>query len=140
MRLRLTATGRATPDVAWERYARPALWPTWSPQIVSVDYPAARLVAGTSGTVHGWFGLRLSFTVDEVDVAARTWAWTVRAPLGITLRLHHGVSARPAPSRSGGTGAGAPGSRTELESDGFAPVVLAYAPLAQIALQRLVTP
>lgn len=122
------ARGRAPAGLVWTRYLRPALWSTWSPQIVSVDYPGEQLAAGSGGTVHGWLGLRVGFTVDEVDLINRAWSWTVRLPLGVRLALRHTVSADGA------------GSRTGLVVDGPLPVVLAYAPLARIALQKLVTP
>lgn len=130
--LRVAARGAASPDVAWERYARPALWPTWSPQITGVELPD-RLVAGARGVVHGVGGLRLDVVVGDVDEATRTWSWVValtrpRVP-GVRLRLDHAVL----PGRGGG-------SRTTLALTGPAPVVTAYAPAAWVALRRLVRP
>jgi hypothetical protein len=72
-------------------------------------------------------GVRAAFAVDAVDHDRRTWAWRVR--LGpIVLRLHHEVRA------DGG------GSATRLTMDGPKVVLLAYAPLARLALRRLVRP
>jgi len=81
-------------------------------------------------------GAHRDFTVDEVDERARTWSWTV-SPVGPvrlprqlpTVRLHldHAVVARP----DGG-------SLTTLDVSGPTLVVMAYAPVALIALRRLV--
>lgn len=122
MRRRLTARGPVPAPEAWDRYVRPARWPEWSPQIRRVDYDFRTLRTGTDGVVHGPLGLRLPFTVISVAPADRTWRWIVR--LGpIRLRLAHRVT-------DGGT---------ELFLDGPAVLVLAYLPLAQLALNRLVT-
>ncbi|ROP45874.1 SRPBCC family protein [Pseudokineococcus lusitanus] len=130
--LRVAARGGATPDLAWERYARPALWPTWSPQITGVELPD-RLTTGARGVVHGVGGLRLDVVVLDVDEATRTWAWEVtlarpRVP-GVRMRLDHAVL----PGRAGG-------ARTTLALTGPAPVVTAYAPAAWVALRGLVRP
>jgi hypothetical protein len=78
----LRASGRAPADLAWERYADPALWPTWSPQIQRVETDVPRLVAGATGTVRAGLlprpTLGLPFTVLAVDETARTWAWQVQ--------------------------------------------------------------
>jgi hypothetical protein len=123
---RLTAEGPAAVGTAWERYAEIARWPSWSPQIVRVDADAGRIARGVSGTVHALGGLRLRFTITDVDVVARRWSWLVR--LGpLQLDLHHDVRAVP-----GG------GSATGLAIEGPAALVSAYAPLAWLALRRLV--
>lgn len=129
MRITTHVNGPAPVELAWERYADPALWSTWAPQIRSVeihDPGPARIRSGLRGTVHALFGVSVRFEVTEVDEAARTWAWTVHPP-ALTLRLGHTLEARP-----GG------GTRTGLVIDGPAPVVLAYAPVARLALHRLV--
>ena len=124
VRLRLVASGGVSATVAWERYARLELWPTWSPQLRRVDPPRARLATGLTGRVHGPLGVSLDFVVEHVG--ERDWRWTVsRGPL--RLRLEHGVEAT------------ATGSRTWLVLRGAAPVVLGYAPVARYALRRLVT-
>ena len=140
MRRALAALGPADPATAWERYADPGLWPTWSPQIRAVRTSSSRLAPAMTGTVLGWGGLELPFVVDAVDEAARTWVWRVRpvralhAPLPAaltalgTVRLRHAV----------GPGDGG-GALTTLEVTGAAPVVLAYAPAAGWALRRLVS-
>lgn len=126
----LRTRGDAAPDTAWERYADPALWSSWSPQIQRVDLDAPRLVTGARGTVRAGVllprpRLPVPFTVLEVDEAARTWAWSVRVGI-VTLHLEHGVVPEPG------------GCATWLTIRGPAPVVAAYAPLARLALGRLV--
>lgn len=127
----LRARGQVAPDEAWDRYDQPARWAEWSPQILRVDSSGPRLEPGLTGTVHAPLGVSVDFVVESVDPigtdGVRSWSWRVwRGP--ITLRLHHTVR-----SRLGG-------AETTLAIDGFAPVVLAYAPLAQLALVRLVRP
>jgi len=136
----MAVAGPADPATAWERYADPALWPTWSPQIRAVRTASSRLATGTTGTVLGWGGLELPFVVEAVDEGARTWVWRVRpvralhAPLPDalsalgSLRLRHAVG----PADGGG-------ALTTLEVAGAVPVVLAYAPAARWALRRLVS-
>lgn len=127
--LTLRARGRAPASTAWERYVEPDRWPDWAPQIQRVDVDADRLVAGTRGTVRAGLlpapTVPIPFEVLDVDEAGRTWAWRVR--LGpVSLRLEHGVTAR------------GDGSATWLRVHGPLPVVLAYAPVARLALGRLV--
>jgi hypothetical protein len=115
--------------LAWERYADPGLWSTWAPQIQRVETVMDRLVAGGSGTVRagllGWPTLGVPFRVLEVDETAMEWSWEAR--LGVLrLRLEHGVTPHPT------------GSATWLRVRGPLPVVLAYAPVARLALGRLV--
>ncbi|MCI2240639.1 hypothetical protein MO973_35045 [Paenibacillus sp. TRM 82003] len=121
----LVARGRRDADAAWEDYAVPSRWPSWSPQITGVDCSATRIAAGVTGTVHAPLGARVPFEVTVVDEASRTWRWRVGAgPL--TGDLEHRVLAVPG------------GSLTELR---LSPALLGapYAPLAWIALRRLVS-
>jgi Polyketide cyclase / dehydrase and lipid transport len=111
----------------WERYATPSEWPTWAPQIRRVESAQDRLAPGLTGRVHGLFGVVADFEVLTVDEARRTWSWRVESG-PVTLVLHHAVLAA------------ASGSQTTLEIDGPAVVVLPYAPVAQVALRRLVRP
>lgn len=131
----VTASGACPPDEAWDRYVRPRRWPEWSPQIRAVEYPGERLTAGTSGVVRGPAGVPVSFrilSVDESDPDLRRWSWSVRVA-GVALRLEHLVEPRPGPAR------GEPrGSRTTLTVHGPVPLVVAYLPLARLALRRLV--
>jgi hypothetical protein len=125
VRVTLRAHGDADPDVVWERYADLQEWPRWSPQITGVEASGTRLRAGLTGRVLGPLGLAVPF--DVVAVHERRWSWEVR-PFGLRIRLDHWVL-----SRLGG-------AATELRMRGPAPLVLAYAPLAQLALRRLVSP
>ena len=124
--LTLHATGPASPAVVWDRYAVPARWPGWSPQITGVELPVDRLVPGVSGHVRGPLGLAVPFTVEQVDETARRWSWRV-AVGPLELRLLHWVAEGP----DGGT-------TTGLRLSGPAPVVWAYAPPTRLALARLV--
>ncbi|MBM7806661.1 hypothetical protein JOD57_002498 [Geodermatophilus bullaregiensis] len=126
--LTLHATGPEAPGEVWERYARPARWPTWAPQILGVQVPEPRLTAGLQGRVRGPVGLTLPFVVESVDEAARRWSWTVSAG-PVRLHLLHWVTEGP----DGG-------STTGLRITGPLPVVVGYAPLAQLAIGRLVRP
>ena len=130
MQLRLSAEGPVDPAEAWDRYLRPARWAEWSPQIRRVERSEEQIRPGGTGRVWGPPGLAVDFRVTEVDEAARTWSWQVRVLVaGVRLGLSHGVQ-----EREGG------GTRTWLTVRGARPVVLAYAPLARLALSRLVRP
>lgn len=120
------AKGRVPPDEVWDRYADISRWTEWAPQLARVDATADHLGFGVTGKVFGPLGVRASFTVDSVDEAARRWSWTVRR-FPITVRLEHAVH------KQGG------GSATSLRIDGPLPVVVAYAPVARLALQLLVS-
>lgn len=142
-RVTLRATGRASAELAWRRYADTRLWSTWSPQIRRVEldpeshdvshpgdareHGVHELRPGLTGRVIGPVGVTVRFEVDAVDSAAMTWSWRVHAG-PVTLRLHHTVT-----NTSEGSG-------TSLTIEGLAPVVLGYCPLAQLALHRLVRP
>lgn len=124
MQTTLSATGPVAPDVAWERYADLDRWPHWAPQISGVDAPVRRLEPGLRGTVRAAGVVHVGFEVVDVDEDARTWSWHVR--LGpVRMHLEHGIEA------AGG------GARTWLRTTGPAVVVIAYAPLALIALHSL---
>ncbi len=121
----LSASGPADPETVWDRYTRPALWSTWSPQIREVDYPYAVVRPDSTGRVTGVGGVVAVFHVVSVDESARTWSWRVRSgPLRVAF--DHGVD--PAPG----------GSRAWLVTHAMLPVTVAYAPLARLALGRLV--
>lgn len=121
--------GPRAPEDVWDRYVRPTRWSEWSPQIRGVRYPHDRLLPSTSGQVLGPAALPVPFDVldvDATDPAGRSWTWVAR--LGpVRVRMRHDV--RPSPG--GGTATG-------WQVTGPLPVVLLYAPLALVALRRLV--
>lgn len=119
------AAGAAPAELAWRRYDELALWSTWSPQVQDVEADGERLRAGLTGDVIGPLGVRVPFQVTYVG--QWEWTWQVRLPLGVHLDLHHAVTAT------------ATGSATLLRTTGPVPLVLGYAPLAQVALHRLVS-
>ena len=131
--LRLSATGALDPEAVWERYTQPVWWPIWAPHLREVDYPDAVVRPGTTGRVTGVGGLVAVFRVDAVDHDARRWTWSVRTgPL--RLSFDHGVDASE-------PGSGHPnGSTAWLVTRALWPVAVGYAPVARIALGRLVTP
>jgi hypothetical protein len=112
--------------MAWSRYENLDLWPTWSPQVQEVIAAGRRLAPGLTGLVVGPLGVRLPFEVLTVDTAAMKWTWHVRFGL-VHATLDHSVRAAP----DGGC-------TTELVIDAPAYVVLAYRPVAAMALRRLV--
>ncbi|MFB7032519.1 MULTISPECIES: SRPBCC family protein [unclassified Streptomyces] len=121
----LRAAGPAPVEDVWARYAVPALWPTWSPQIRAVRADGARIAPGMRGEVLSFLGVSVRFVVESVDEERRRWTW--RVALGpVRLRLHHAVLARPA------------GSATTLRIEGLALALAAYAGPARWALGRLV--
>ncbi len=127
MRREISASGPLHPHVVWERYAELSEWKDWSPQIRWVDATGARLTPGLTGTVHALFGVTTDFVVLDVDEAQRSWTW--RATTGpISMVLHHAVR-----DHLGGT-------VTTLSIDGPAFLPLLYAPVAEVALRRLVRP
>lgn len=79
--------------------------------------------------MRGPAGMSVVFTATEVDALAWRWTWVVRLT-AVTLHMTHGVEPRD-------TGHG--GSRAWVRISGLRPVVVAYAPLARVALTRLVS-
>lgn len=125
MKRRIEVIGRAPTDRAWERYHEIRNWSGWAPQIRSVRADAQTLTPGAQGTVHGPAGLSIAFRVLEVDAGSRTWSWTARR-WGLKVHMHHDLV-----ELRGGTRAG-------LTLTGPAVVVAPYAPIARLALKRLV--
>lgn len=104
----------------WSAYAHTSRWHTWAPQVRRVD-PEGPLVPGMRGVVYGPARFRARFEVTSVDPHAGRWIWRVRAG-PVQLTIEHEVA----------------DGLTAVVIDGPAPFVLAYAPLARLALRRLV--
>jgi hypothetical protein len=125
-------TGPLPAAEAWERYADPALWSQWAPQIRSVETDVTRIEAGATGRVLGWAGTSVDFVVTSWDDAARRWSWTVRPRLTTPslelpeLRLEHGLRAVEK------------GTQAWLTVQGPAYLVFGYLLPARFALHRLV--
>ncbi|CAO5237982.1 SRPBCC family protein [Frankia sp. AgKG'84/4] len=150
----LEAAGPARVAESWERYAQPARWPDWAPQVhrVRIDANAdagidadadadadidggargeggadgERIHPGMTGEVRSFLPPAARFVITSVDELSHTWSW--RVSIGpVRLTLDHGVE----PCLDAGT-------TTWLRLRGPLPIVLAYAPLARLALRRLV--
>ncbi|MFB9378787.1 SRPBCC family protein [Kineococcus gynurae] len=118
--------GPAAPQRVWEDYAQFANWSRWSPQIRGVATDRPRITAGAVGQVLGPAGLRVDFRILDVDEAARRWTWRVGlGAVGMTMR--HSVIGIPG------------GTLTGLLIGGPGPAIHAYAPVARLALRRLVS-
>ena len=125
MTLLVEATGPTPPDEVWDRYATPSRWSEWAPQIRSVTLPDP-LKAGDRGWVHGPWPSRVPVRIRSVDESTMRWSWWVGlGPLG--MPMDHGVDAEGDGSRAW--------ARMYLPSWALAP----YAPLARLALRRLVS-
>lgn len=120
MRTRVEARGPASAQVMWSAYAHTSRWRRWAPHIRWVD-PEGPLVVGMRGVVHGPVWSNARFEVTSVDPPAGRWAWRVQAG-PVRLTIDHEVA----------------DGMTAVVIDGPAPFVLAYAPIARLALQRLV--
>lgn len=119
------ASGSASAQLVWERYAVCRHWAQWAPQITAVDAPGERIAPGARGTVSSWFGVTVRFRIDDVDETGHTWSWQVR--LGpLKVRLLHAVTPT------------AEGALTTLTLRGPWIVIAPYTPLARLALRRLV--
>lgn len=129
--LRLAASGPLSVDEVWGRYTRPELWPTWAPHIRKVDYCEPVVTPGTTGRVKGVGGVVAHFRIDAVDEAARTWSWSVRSG-PVRLSFEHGVDVAPPGSGEAST--------AWLVIHAAWPVAIGYAPIARLALGRLVRP
>lgn len=138
--LTVGARGSAPADEVWLRYATPARWHEWSPQIAAVhcEHPDDVVEHGRAGTVDGPFGVRVSFRVRDVDLESRRWTWCVRVGM-VDLTMEHGVDAGAPAGVRGGRGRDAR-TRAWVAITGPLPLVVAYAPAARLALGRLVAP
>ena len=104
----------------WSAYADTSRWATWAPQIRRVD-PQGPLEEGMRGVVEGPFGARARFEVTGVAEAEGRWTWRVQVGPAY-LTIDHEVA----------------DGLTAVEIDGPLPLVHAYAPVARLALIRLV--
>jgi|ABSQ01.1.fsa_nt_gi hypothetical protein len=120
VRTRIEVRGPAKATAMWAAYADTGRWSAWAPHIRRV-VPRQALEEGMHGVVEGPFAVAARFEVTKVDQAAGRWTWKVRIGPG-RLTIDHEVS----------------DGVTSIEIDGAAPLVLAYAPLARLALNRLV--
>jgi hypothetical protein len=120
------ASGPATADEVWNRYRDTRRWSEWAPQIRSVQTSGGHLITpGLTGSVRPLAGPAVRFEIEQVDPSGRTWSWRVWVG-PIRLRLDHGVTAH-----DGATS-------TWLDVRGPLPVIAGYAPVAYLALRRLV--
>jgi len=122
----IAAVGPADPELVWDKYIHPERWSEWSPQINGVDSADSPVRAGSRGRVRGPLGVGVDFEVLGVDHEKRCWEWRVVLLGGICLTLGHAVERRGS------------GTRTTLDISGPPPIVLGYAPVAYLALTRLV--
>lgn len=119
------AEGPVAPDEVWHRYSHASRWPTWAPQISGVSGAGDPITAGDRGWVRGPFPLRVPYTILEVVAAECRWSWRVGfGPASVVME--HGVDALDV------------GSRAWVRIAAPAPLASPYAPLARLALRRLV--
>lgn len=118
--LTVTRKGPASAGAMWARYVDPKRWPEWSPHIRDASLPSP-IKAGTHGEVRSFFGLRIPVHVLAVDSKKRTWSWEASIA-GASVTMVHVV-------RDG---------ETEVRLSGPDWLVRLYAPLAGVALGRLV--
>ena len=124
----ISATGRAPASRVWERYAKPALWSSWSPQIARVEC-ADEVIRSVPGRGAHERGISVPFDVTAVDYDAMTWSSEASTclPLGV----------RPAAAAPGEGHGRRHLDRTSTLS-GCLPIVIGYLPPAKLALARLV--
>ncbi|MEO8477917.1 MAG: SRPBCC family protein [Actinomycetota bacterium] len=120
MRTRIQVRGPATAEAMWAAYADTSRWAAWAPQIRRVE-PLGPIAMGVRGEVEGVLGVKVRFEVTRFDETARRWTWRVRVGLA-HMTIDHEVD----------------DGVTAVVIEGPAPLVLAYAPVARLALTRLV--
>ena len=122
--LTLRATGPTPAPDVWEAYADPQRWSQWAPHIRRVE-AVGRLRPGLAGQVFSVVPPPVSFEVTDVDAKRRRWSW--QAVFGpIRMSFDHGVDVC------------GEGSDTWLTMHGPLPLLVLYAPIARLALHRLV--
>ncbi len=123
----MEAVGAVAVDEAWRRYSHASRWPTWAPQIRSVTGAGDPVAPGDRGWVRGPWPVRVPFTILDLDEDGHRWSWRVGVgPASIVME--HGVEAV------------GEGTRGWVRIAVPAPLAAPYAPLARLALRRLVTP
>lgn len=123
----VSVEGDAPVELVWERYTHPSQWPAWAPQIRSVDSDDDPIEPGTRGTVHGPVFTFAPFRIRYVDHRAREWSWWVG--LGVLgVGMDHGVDETDG------------GSRAWVRIHAHRYLAAPYAPIARLALKRLVRP
>lgn len=129
METTVEAIGPAPAGAVWERYMDPTRWSSWAPQIDGVEYSEQRLTADTTGRVRGPMWTHVDFEIVSVDEAEWTWTWNAWFQFrALSLVLTHGVASRP------------DGCRTWVTIRGSRALIVPYAPVAKLALMRLVRP
>jgi hypothetical protein len=118
--LRLVRRGPASKYEIWARYRDPQRWPGWAPCLREVR-ASGTLRSGLEGEIVGPLGVKAQFDVLEVDEAHGQWTWVMGSG-SLRFRVEHEVE-------EGMAG---------LVLTGPFPVLLLHAPLARIALGRLV--
>ena len=124
----------------WERYADLARWSEWAPQLRKVE-PTTRLRSGLTGRVYSYPPWGLPFEVLDVTEGPEQcrWSWRVgcwRVGWGrMSIELEHVVAAQPA---NGVEPGGAAGTVARLRLAGPGALIFPYAPVARLALHRLV--
>ncbi|WP_231295160.1 SRPBCC family protein [Corynebacterium efficiens] len=122
----VTATGAATPELAWRRSYYLQRWTAWAPHLTGVDADTPTLAAGTRGRVEILRIATARFRILRVNPQARTWTWRVRVgPLN--LLLDHGLDELPT------------GTRAWVRIRGPWLILALYRPLMWWALRRLVS-
>ena len=126
------ACGSGPPEQVWAAFATPSAWPSWAPQIrdVRCPRPDEPVRPGLRGTVVGPAGVGVPFEVTAVDLERRRWTWRVQVAQ-VAVVVDHGVAVDP----RDGPGHGRTCVWARITAP--LPVVLAYAPLARLALARL---
>lgn len=87
----------APAEAVWDVLVDVNGWPKWGPSMTGarLDAPEDGFRLGSTGQVHGPFGVAVPFVITEFDVG-RYWAWTV-ANVPAT---RHGVNPIPGGSRA----------------------------------------
>lgn len=135
----------ADPHLLWELFATPAWWPRWAPHITAVTTAGAAtdpVAVGDRVRIHGPGPVAVTAELTLVE-QPRRWDFRVALPGGVHLDGAHEVQWDDPPRvevcmrLDGATG---PVGAALRRTHGLigAPLLLAYAPLAELSLRRLV--